>query len=115
MALPPFERVFLMSAVLSHQMSRSSKPRKQASTVLESLSTRERVVLSQLADGKSYAQIAASLALSYKAVAHICSRLKPKLGVRSLVELVHFAVQNLPATPTHTPHPIRNGRHRTSD
>ena len=51
--------------------------------------------------------IAANLALSYRAVAHVCSRLKPKLGVRSLPELVRFAIENLPATP------IRNGRRET--
>ena len=70
--------------------------REPASMALDALSTRERYVLSQLAEGRSYAQIADNLALSYKAVAHICNRLKPKLRVQSLQELTHFAVQHFP-------------------
>lgn len=73
--------------------------RQPKSLDLEALSPRERFILSLLAEGKSYAQIADNLALSYKAVAHICNRLKPKLGVQSLQELVHFAVQHFPVTP----------------
>ena len=64
---------------------------------IDSLSPRERHVLSLLADGKSYIQIAANLAISYKSVAHICNRLKPKLGVQSLPELVRFAMRHFPA------------------
>lgn len=63
---------------------------------LKSLSARERLVLAHMAEGKTYTQIASSLALSYKAVAHICNRLKPKLGLQSLPELVHFAIRYFP-------------------
>ncbi|MEM9591405.1 MAG: response regulator transcription factor [Pseudomonadota bacterium] len=76
------------------------KVRQPAASALDALSSRERHVLSMLAEGKTYSQIANNLALSYKAVAHICNRLKPKLGVRSLQELTHFAVQNLPTAPS---------------
>lgn len=75
------------------------KARQPASSAIDALSSRERHVLSMLAEGKTYAQIADNLALSYKAVAHICNRLKPKLGVRSLQELTHFALQNFPTAP----------------
>jgi DNA-binding NarL/FixJ family response regulator len=71
--------------------------REPGSMALDALSERERYVLSLMAEGKSYTQIADNLALSYKAVAHICNRLKPKLGVQSLQELVQFAVQRFPA------------------
>lgn len=73
------------------------KARQPESGAIDALSSRERHVLSMLAEGKSYTQIADNLAVSYKSVAHICNRLKPKLGVQSLQELVRFAVQNFPA------------------
>ncbi|ODR98726.1 hypothetical protein AUC68_09735 [Methyloceanibacter methanicus] len=78
------------------------------SMAIDALSSRERYVLSLLAEGKSYAQIADNLALSYKAVAHLCNRLKPKLGVQSLQELVRFAVQNFPAASTTTRKPAKH-------
>lgn len=71
--------------------------RPMATEGMDSLSQRELQVLSLLADGKSYGQIAHNLTLTYKAVAHICARLKPKLGVTSLQELVQFAVRNMPS------------------
>lgn len=72
------------------------RTREPDSLAIEALSSRERYILSLLSEGKSYGQIADNLALSYKAVAHTCNRLKPKLGVQSLQELVRFAVQNFP-------------------
>ncbi|WP_108682278.1 response regulator transcription factor [Methyloceanibacter sp. wino2] len=86
--------------------------REPKTLALEALSSRERFILSLLADGKSYTQIADNLALSYKSVAHICNRLKPKLGVQSLQELVHFAVQNFPAPPN-VARPLAKGSKKT--
>lgn len=76
-----------------------SQARNRMPDVIEALSPRERLVLSHIAEGKSYAQIAGSLGLSYKAVAHICNRLKPKLGVGTLPELVLVAMRHFPAGP----------------
>ncbi|GFO83101.1 MAG: DNA-binding response regulator [Methyloceanibacter sp.] len=75
-----------------------SQTREGLPNALKSLSARERLVLAHMAEGKSYTQIASSLALSYKAVAHICNRLKPKLGVQTLPELVHFAMRHFPGS-----------------
>lgn len=74
-----------------------SQARERFPNVIESLTARERLVLAHMAEGKSYSQIADNLALTYKAVAHICNRLKPKLGVESLPELIHFAMRHFPA------------------
>jgi DNA-binding CsgD family transcriptional regulator len=60
---------------------------------------RELQILSLLAEGKPYAQIAADLHVSYKTIANTCSQLKTKLGVRSLPELMRIAIEYLPSAP----------------
>jgi DNA-binding NarL/FixJ family response regulator len=52
-------------------------------------------ILAQLGEGKSYGQIADYLNISYKTVANTGSRLKAKLGVRSLAELMKIAMEHL--------------------
>lgn len=88
------------------------KSREPECLAIDALSPRERNVLSLLAEGKTYAQIAANLALSYKAVAHLCNRLKPKLGVQSLQELVRFAVQNFPTASVATRKPAKHPKNQ---
>jgi two-component system, NarL family, invasion response regulator UvrY len=56
-------------------------------------------ILSLLAEGKPYAQIATDLHVSYKTIANTCGQLKSKLGVHSLPELMRMAIQYLPSMP----------------
>lgn len=63
------------------------------------LTRRELQVLSLLAEGRAYGQIAADLGVSYKTVVNTCSQLKGKLGARTLPELIRRAVQFIAASP----------------
>ncbi|MFD1702438.1 response regulator [Methylopila henanensis] len=56
------------------------------------LTARELQTLALLGEGKSYAQIADGLGVSYKTVANTCSSLKEKLRVTTLQDLVRKAV-----------------------
>jgi len=58
------------------------------------LSSRELEVLSLLAQGRSNKEVASALAISQKTVATYRSRVKRKLGLKSLVELVHYAIRH---------------------
>jgi DNA-binding NarL/FixJ family response regulator len=97
-----FETVRGGSSYLSHALASEIaflEARRRTSNPIQSMSPRELLVLSQLAEGRSYRQIAANLVLSYKTVANICGRLKLKLGARSLPELMQIAIQHLPTAP----------------
>jgi DNA-binding CsgD family transcriptional regulator len=63
------------------------------------LSVRELQVLSLLAQGKSSKEVASALAISQKTVATYKSRVKRKLGLKSLVELVHYAIRQAIVKP----------------
>jgi two-component system invasion response regulator UvrY len=58
------------------------------------LTPREMEMLALLAEGKSYADIAAQLHVSYKTVANTASQLKAKLNAKTLPELVHHAIRH---------------------
>lgn len=58
------------------------------------LTPREMEMLALLADGRSYADIAAQLHVSYKTVANTASHLKAKLNAKTLPELVHHAIRH---------------------
>lgn len=58
------------------------------------LTSRELQTLSLLGEGKSYAQIADGLGVSYKTVANTCSNLKEKLNASTLQDLVRVAVMH---------------------
>lgn len=58
------------------------------------LTSRELQTLSLLGEGRSYAQIADGLGVSYKTVANTCSNLKEKLNAGSLQDLVRLAVMH---------------------
>ena len=61
---------------------------------LESLSARERQVLQLVVEGRSSAEIAASIHLSPKTVETYRGRLMTKLGVRDVPALVRFAIEH---------------------
>jgi DNA-binding NarL/FixJ family response regulator len=58
-----------------------------------SLSERENDILRGLGAGKSLAEIAADLGVSYKTIATNCAVLKTKLGARTTQDLVRMAVE----------------------
>jgi two-component system, NarL family, invasion response regulator UvrY len=62
---------------------------------LERLSTREIDILRLMGEGKSYAQIAAVLGVSYKTVANSSGTIREKLAVESTAELIRLAVEDL--------------------
>jgi two-component system invasion response regulator UvrY len=60
---------------------------------LAELGEREKAILDGLGDGKSLAEIAAALGLTYKTVANAAALLKSKLRIRTSAALVKFAVE----------------------
>jgi DNA-binding NarL/FixJ family response regulator len=66
---------------------------------LAGLTPRELEMLTLLAQGKPYGQIAEELSVSYKTVVNMSSQLKQKLDARNLPDLIRIAVQLLSATP----------------
>jgi two-component system, NarL family, invasion response regulator UvrY len=73
-----------------------------AKNPLSAITERELQILSLLSEGRSYAQIASDLHVSYKTIANTCSQLKSKLRVQSLPELMRLAIENLPSMPGRT-------------
>jgi DNA-binding NarL/FixJ family response regulator len=64
---------------------------------LKAMTLRELQTLLLIAEGKPYIAIAEELHVSYKTVVNTCARLKSKLGVRTLHELMRIAIQHLPS------------------
>jgi two-component system invasion response regulator UvrY len=65
----------------------------------ESLSNREHQVLGLLIQGRSVSEIAEQLALSVNTISTYRARIFEKLGLRSLVELIHYANRHGLAEP----------------
>lgn len=63
---------------------------------LARLSPREREVLGLFAEGRTLAEIAARLGLSYRSAAHIAAQLRQKLNLRSQAALIKFAIETRP-------------------
>ncbi|MGO9357212.1 MAG: response regulator [Xanthobacteraceae bacterium] len=61
---------------------------------LAKLSAREIEILRLLGSGKSLSEVAWHLNASYKTVANSSSIIRQKLGIRTLSELVRFAIEN---------------------
>lgn len=90
---------------LSHELASNiafMEARGHTKNPLHAITERELQILSLLAEGKSYAQIASDLHVSYKTIANTCSQLKSKLRVQSLPELMRLAIENLPSMPGKT-------------
>jgi two-component system invasion response regulator UvrY len=100
-----FERVRDGTPYLSHELASEvafMEARGRLSNPLSAITVRELQILSLLAEGKPYAQIADDLNVSYKTVANTCSQLKGKLNVHSLSELMRIAIEHLPSVPGRT-------------
>ena len=61
-------------------------------TMVSSLSGRELEILRLIAAGRTMAQIADALNVSYKTIANNCTQLKQKLGARSSMDLMRIAL-----------------------
>jgi two-component system, NarL family, invasion response regulator UvrY len=61
---------------------------------LDELTTREIDILRLLGQGKSYAQIAAMVGVSYKTVANTSSLMKKKLAVETTADLIRLSIEN---------------------
>ena len=59
---------------------------------VSNLSARELEILRLLAAGRTMAQIADLLSVSYKTIANNCTQLKQKLGARSAMDLMRIAI-----------------------
>lgn len=81
-----------MTGVLVNKLRDEEMPRPGASHDKDRLSQREREVLQLLAMGYTNQQIADKLYLSVKTVETYKARLKEKLGLRGLAELVRYAI-----------------------
>jgi DNA-binding NarL/FixJ family response regulator len=66
---------------------------------LDDLTPRQLQMVSLLAQGKAYGEIASELNLSYKTVANTCSELKHKLTAKNLPDLIRIAVQLVADAP----------------
>jgi two-component system, NarL family, invasion response regulator UvrY len=57
------------------------------------LTERDLEILRLLSEGRSLAQIAAVIGVSYKTVANVCTQIKAKLGVTRTADLVRLSIQ----------------------
>ena len=57
------------------------------------LTERDLEILRLLSEGRSLAQIAAAIGLSYKTVANTCTQIKAKLGVTRTADLVRLSIE----------------------
>lgn len=65
-----------------------------AAAEAQAVSEREAQLLDLLADGRSIAEIAAALGVSYRTGAHLAARLRGRLRLRSMAALIRFAVEH---------------------
>ncbi len=65
-----------------------SDGRTKSGDYLRQLTGRDIEILRLLAEGRTLTEIAQSLGVAYKTIANTCTRIREKLGVRSLAELV---------------------------
>lgn len=63
------------------------------------LTDREREIVQMLAEGKSNKEIASALSISVKTVETHRATVMRKLGINSIVELVHYAIRNQLVAP----------------
>lgn len=93
--LEAIEKVRRNQPYISHEMAvEVALLGSRARSEQVDLTSRELQTLSLLGEGKSYAQIADGLGVSYKTVANTCSNLKEKLNASTLQDLVRVAVMH---------------------
>lgn len=83
-----------ISPTLEKTMLYGTDLQKQKGTVTDTLSKRELEVLSLIAEGRSYKEIAAELGVSPKTVSTYRTRILEKLNLSSTTELLRFAFEH---------------------
>ena len=68
-------------------------------SAVSSLSSRELEILRLIAAGRTMAQIADQLEVSYKTIANNCTQLKQKLGARNAMDLMRIALESQSHAP----------------
>jgi DNA-binding NarL/FixJ family response regulator len=102
MLLDALDRIASGEIFLGHSVAQRVALTKlrPAPDPLVGLTPRERDVLGLLATGKSLAEIAGELSISYRTTASIAANLRAKLDLTTMAALVKFAVENTrPRTP----------------
>lgn len=89
-----FERVLAGEPYLNHKLAMqvAMLRSKRDESPTRDLTGRETQILSLLAIGNRYDQIALKLGVSYKTVVNTCSSMRSKLQVKTLAELIRFAI-----------------------
>ena len=88
----PFFTAKISETLLDAYLKSAVKPDERS--VFRTLTDREREIVQMLAEGKSNKEIAAQLSISVKTVETHRATVMRKLGINSIVELVHYAIRN---------------------
>jgi len=83
-----------VSKYLSENLAYGTSLDKETTNPLDTLSKREYEVLSQIASGATYKDIAEKLALSPKTISTYRTRILEKLSLSNTTQLIHFALQH---------------------
>jgi two-component system, NarL family, invasion response regulator UvrY len=97
--LTAFQKVAGGSPHLSHKLAMQVALSRSKGDELAArdLTDREIQILSLLGKGNNYDRIAEKLGISYKTVTNACSSMRAKLNVKSLAELIRFAISHDPS------------------
>jgi DNA-binding NarL/FixJ family response regulator len=87
----PYFSSRVSDTILAGFLRAGRDPEEGSGTVL---TAREREIVQLLAEGKSNKDVAATLVISIKTVETHRATIMRKLGINSIVELVHYAVRN---------------------
>lgn len=88
----PFFTAKVSETLLSTYLKFNVKP--DGDSVFHVLTDREREIVQMLAEGKSNKEVASLLSISVKTVETHRATIMRKLGINSIVELVHYAIRN---------------------
>lgn len=88
----PFFTAKVSEALLETYLKSSFKP--EENSAFRALTDREREIVQLLAEGRSNKEVAANLSISVKTVETHRATVMRKLGINSIVELVHYAIRN---------------------
>jgi DNA-binding NarL/FixJ family response regulator len=88
----PFFTAKVSEALLETYLKFNFKPAENSAFSM--LTDREREIVQMLAEGKSNKEVASSLSISAKTVETHRATVMRKLGINSIVELVHYAIRN---------------------
>jgi DNA-binding NarL/FixJ family response regulator len=88
----PFFSAKVSEAILETYLKFNVKP--EENSAFRALTDREREIVQMLAEGRSNKEVASILSISVKTVETHRATVMRKLGINSIVELVHYAIRN---------------------